>query len=144
MFSIFLALSLQAVTEPVPRSEYLAVMDAEFAKMDADQNGWVTAQEASTKLNRDTQQQVMAANQQIFQRLDENRDGQLSAAEFAKLAAAPPPADPANFMGRVDLNQDGQVTLVEHRTVMLATFDNLDADKDGVVTPSEMQAGQGQ
>jgi hypothetical protein len=45
-------------------------------------------------------------------------------------------------MQRTDLNHDGIVTLVEHRTATLATFDGLDADKDGVVTPAEMEASQ--
>jgi Ca2+-binding EF-hand superfamily protein len=138
--AIFIAIALQSISEPVPRAEYLATMDAQFSKMDSDANGWVTAAEAAQKMSIDTRAQVMAANRQIFQRLDTNKDGQLSAEEFAGLAAAPPPADPSNFMQRVDLNRDGQVTLVEHRTVMLATFDQIDADKDGTVTPSEMQA----
>lgn len=127
----------------MPRAEYLATMDAQFSAMDSDGNGWVTSGEAARKMTVDTQSQVMAANRQIFQRLDKDRNGQLSAEEFAGLAASPPPADPSNFMSRVDLNGDGQVTLVEHRTVMLATFDRIDADKDGVVTPEEMQGATG-
>jgi hypothetical protein len=45
-------------------------------------------------------------------------------------------------MQRLDLNKDGIVNLIEHRTVMLATFDAIDSDKDGVVTPAEMQVSQ--
>lgn len=63
-----------------------------------------------------------------------------TAEEFARLAGAPAPTDPAPFMQRIDLDQNGAVSLVEHRTVMLDTFDNIDADKDGVVTPEEMTA----
>ncbi|MBB3764709.1 EF-hand domain-containing protein [Sphingomicrobium lutaoense] len=141
--ALTIALAAQSISQPVPRAEYLATMDAQFSAMDSDGNGWVTSGEAARKMTVDTQAQVMAANRQIFQRLDKDRNGQLSAEEFAGLAASPPPADPSNFMQRVDLNKDGQVTLVEHRTVMLATFDRIDADKDGVVTPEEMQGATG-
>ena len=134
-----LAIAVQAVDQPVPRAEYLQVMDTEFAKMDADRNGMVSAAEVAQKLTNDTTMQAYAQNRQIFQRLDIDGSGQLSPEEFAGLIAAPPPADTTNFMARLDLDKDGQVTLVEHRTVMLATFDNIDADKEGIVTPAEMQ-----
>ncbi|WP_114521644.1 hypothetical protein [Altererythrobacter sp. ZODW24] len=136
--SAVLMVAQQGVTEPVVRADYLAVMDVEFARIDANGDGIVTAEEVAAKTGRDEAAQVLAANRQIFTRLDANQDGQLSAEEFAALAAAPPPADPTPFMQRIDLNRDGNVTLVEHRTVMLGTFDNIDADKDGVVTPAEM------
>lgn len=136
-------ITVQAVSEPVPRAEYLQVMDTEFATLDANGDGNVTAAEVAQKMNADSAMQAYAQNRQIFQRLDIDGSGQLTPEEFAGLVAAPPPADTTNFMARLDLNQDGQVTLVEHRTVMLQTFDNIDADKDGIVTPAEMQAVNG-
>jgi Ca2+-binding EF-hand superfamily protein len=131
----------QAVTQPVPRADYLKVMDAEYDRMDANHDGRVTAQEAAAKLAQDERQRALTANRQIFARLDKDRNGSLSPEEFAGLIAVPP-IDPAPFMQRTDLNHDGIVTLVEHRTATLATFDGLDADKDGVVTPAEMEASQ--
>ncbi len=139
--SAALLLLQQGVTQPVPRAEYLKVMDGEFKKLDTDGDGRVTAQEAAAKLVRDERDRALAANRQIFARLDKDKNGSLSPQEFAGLIAVPP-ADPAPFMQRMDLNKDGIVTLVEHRTVMLGTFDALDVDKDGIVTPAEMQAGQ--
>jgi hypothetical protein len=40
----------------------------------------------------------------------------------------------------MDLNRDQSISLVEHRTVTLANFDRMDADKNGIVTPAEMKA----
>jgi len=139
--SVALLLAQQAVTQPVPRAEYLKVMDGEYDKMDANRDGRVTPQEAAAKLAQDERDRALAANRQIFAQLDKDKNGSLSPQEFAGLIAVPP-ADPAPFMQRMDLNKDGIVTLVEHRTVMLATFDALDSDKDGVVTPAEMAASQ--
>jgi Ca2+-binding EF-hand superfamily protein len=139
--SAVLFLLQQAVTEPVQRSDYLKVMDGEYQKLDADHDGRVTAQEASAKLTRDERDQALAANRAIFTQLDKDKNGSLSPDEFAALVVVRP-VDPAGFMQRMDLNKDGIVTLVEHRTVMLATFDALDTDKDGVVTPAEMLASQ--
>lgn len=142
--SLALLLAAQSVTQPVARAEYLAIMDGEFAAMDADGNGWVTPQEASAKLTQDQRRQALTANRQLFVQLDRNGDGMLSADEFAQLVSSSPPVSPATFMQRIDLNQDGQVTLLEHRRVMLAQFDALDADLDGIVTPMEVQAGTAQ
>ena len=135
-----LVFSMQAVTEPVARAEYLAVMDAEHAKLDANGDGNVTGQEAAAAQTREAQMQVLAANRQIFARLDRDNNGTLTAEEFAALAAQPQPADPAPFMQRLDLDKNGSVTLIEHRRVMAQTFDAIDTDVDGVVTPAEMNA----
>ena len=105
-----LVLQQAAVTQPVPRADYLKVMDAEFKQLDANGDGKVTAQEVTAKQTQDEKAQALALNRKIFTQLD----------------------------------KDGTVTLIEHRTVMLATFDAIDRDKDGVVTPAEMQASQQQ
>ena len=137
-----LVLMQQLVTQPVPRADYLVVMDTEYQAMDLDGDGAVTAQEIAQRQSQAQAQQIVEANRQIFTNLDTNQDGMLSPDEFLKLAAAPQAADPAPTMQRLDLDRDGSVSLVEHRTVMLATFDALDMDKDGVVTPAEAEAGQ--
>jgi Ca2+-binding EF-hand superfamily protein len=139
--SAALLLMQQAVTEPVARADYLKVMDGEFKQLDGDGDGRVTAQEAAAKLARDQRNQALAANRQIFAQLDKDKNGALSPEEFAGLIATPA-VDPSALMQRLDLNKDGIVNLIEHRTVMLATFDAIDSDKDGVVTPAEMQVSQ--
>jgi Ca2+-binding EF-hand superfamily protein len=139
-----LVLQQAAVTQPVPRADYLKVMDAEFKQLDANGDGKVTAQEVTAKQTQDEKAQALALNRKIFTQLDKDKNGTLSPDEFAGLVGNPPPVDPRPFMQRMDLDKDGTVTLIEHRTVMLATFDAIDRDKDGVVTPAEMQASQQQ
>jgi Ca2+-binding EF-hand superfamily protein len=116
-------------------------MDGEYQKADADHDGRVTAAEASAKLTRDEHERALTTNRQIFAQLDRDKNGSLSSDEFAALIAVSP-IDPAPFMQRMDLNEDGIVSLVEHRTSLLATFDAIDTDKDGVVTPAEKQASE--
>ena len=138
--SAVLLLAQQAVAEPVARADYLATWDALYRAYDGNGDGTVTAQEVSARLTSEQQQQVLAANREIFINLDRDGNGALSPDEFARLAAEVAPVDPASFVERFDLDRNGTITLVEHRTVMLAGFDAIDADKDGVVTPDEMAA----
>ena len=130
----------QLVTQPVARADYLAVMDAQYTAMDMDGNGAVTAEEIVRQQAEAQAAQVVAANREIFVSLDADANGMLSPEEFLRLAAAPQPVDATPTMQRLDLNGDGSVTLVEHRTIMLSTFDAIDLDKDGVVTPAESEA----
>jgi len=127
--------------KPIARAQFLASMDGEFRKMDADKDGQV----AKFELEQFQQQQAVAAaearNRTQFVQLDTNKNGQLSPAEFAKLVTAPPTINAQPLLSRMDGNRDGQVSLVEYRAATLANFDRLDTDKDGTVTPPEMKAG---
>jgi hypothetical protein len=51
-----------------------------------------------------------------------------------------PPADGRPLIAKLDLNKDGQISLIEHRAGKLSRFDQIDADKDGIVTVAEMKA----
>lgn len=114
-------------------------MDGEFRKMDADKNGTVTRAEIVAFEKAVSVVKAQAKNRKLFARLDSDRNGQLSAAEFGRLAS-PAPADAAPMLSRMDLNRDQSLTLVEYRTATLANFDRMDADKNGIVTPAEMKA----
>jgi len=129
-----------AAQRPLSRSIFLANIDAEFRKIDADKNGSVTRAEVEAFQRAVSVLQIGARNRALFARLDRDRDGQLSAAEFAAFNSAPPKPNSAPFVGRYDLNRDQSITLVEYRTGTLANFDRMDADKDGVVRPEEMRA----
>ena len=142
LLPLLLVAAPQSADEPLARADYLRLMDQEFAAYDADRDGVVTSAEVAAKLQQDLQMQALQANRQLFAQLDTDRDGMLSPEEFAALAATGQRADPSQFMGRVDLDGDGNVTQVEHRRVMLGAFDAIDTNLDGIVTAAELAASQ--
>ena len=81
---------------------------------------------------------VAQLEQAIHGKLDTDKNGQLSLAEFK--AAAPcqgrAPTRPRRC-SRFDANKDGKVSATEFRAPALATFDRVDANKDGIVTRDE-------
>ena len=130
----------QSAPQPVPRAAFLATMDSEFRKMDADKNNVLTRTEIEQYLSAISVAEAQARNRAMFGQLDTDRSGQISQAEFAKLAVAPPQPNAAPILAQTDLNKDQRVTLVEYRTAKLANFDTMDTDKDGVVSVAEMRA----
>jgi hypothetical protein len=127
--------------QPVARAQFLTVMDQEFRKIDADKDGQLVKAEVEAFQRAVAVAESAQRNRALFAQLDGNRDGQISQAEFLKLAVAPPPPNAGPLLAQSDLNKDQQVTLVEYRTAKLANFDRMDADKDGVVSVAEMRAG---
>ena len=125
---------------PVPRAEFIATMDTEFRKMDADHNGILTKKEVE-----DFDQAMLGIaidnrRRALFAALDADHDGVLTPQEFARLELPAPQINIAPLFTQSDLNKDGQISLVEYRTAKLANFDRMDTDKDGIVSPAEMKA----
>lgn len=129
-----------AASGDVPRAQYITVQDGEFRKMDADKNGQVTKAEVEDFQRLTAVASAQARNRQMFVQLDADGNGQLSPAEFAKVATPAGPVNGQPVIAQIDLNKDGQISLVEHRTAKLASFDRIDTDKDGIVTVAEMRA----
>ena len=127
--------------QPIKRTAFIAQMDSQFSKMDADKNGHLTKAEIEQFQQSQALAEAQERNRALFAQLDADKNRQLSPAEFAKLVAASPPTDATPIMARIDGNRDGQVTPSEYRTATLANFDRLDTDKNGTVTPVEMKAG---
>jgi Ca2+-binding EF-hand superfamily protein len=124
---------------PVPRTDFIRTMDAEFGRMDANQDKVVTRAEIEQFERAANLVQARAAARVLFARMDTDKNGQLSPAEFEQMVTPAAP-NPAPVLAQNDLNKDGRITLVEYRTAKLANFDRMDADKDGIVTVAEMRA----
>lgn len=131
----------QPAAVPIPRATFLANMDAEFRKMDANRNGLLTRLEIEQHQRAAGVLQAQARLRARFTQLDTDRNGQLSLAEFGRLQPAPAAPNASPILSRFDLNRDNSVSLIEYRTGTLVNFDRLDADKDGIVSPAEMKAG---
>lgn len=132
------AASRPAAAVPVPRAAFIQTMDAEFGIMDADKNKIVTKAEIEQFQRAAALREAQARVRALFAQLDRDRNGQLSSAEFERLAIASPSPNAMPVLSQNDLNRDGKITLVEYRTAKLANFDRMDADKDGVVSITEM------
>lgn len=132
--------SSQAV-QPVPRQAFIATMDTEFRQIDANKDGKLTRAEIEGYQRAISILQVQRRNQAMFARLDTDRNGQLSAQEFAAISTASPQINIAPILAEVDLNRDNVVTQVEYRTGKLVKFDRMDTDKDSVISVPELRAG---
>jgi hypothetical protein len=126
--------------EAIPRASFIQTMNAEFNKMDADKNGALTRQEIESFHRATSILVAQRRNSALFQALDKDRNGQLGPAEFAGLPMNIPQPDAARELALIDGNRDGKATVVEYRVGKLVNFDRMDADKDGIVSPSEMRA----
>ena len=130
----------------VTRDQAVAQADQRFARMDANRDGRVTADERSqVRLGRRADRQA-----QLFARLDTDRNGSLSQAEFAARQAlrAERRAERGERRGnrrgmRAERRQarllgaDGVITRDEFRARAAQRFERLDANRDGTVTLAE-------
>jgi len=106
------------------------------ARADADGDGKITLSEFRTA--RVTQ----------MMKLDTNKDGKVSKAEFdarGKGRAAPegkPKGDGSRMFGMLDANNDGALDKAELGKMAEKRFARMDADGDGVLSAAEHQAAQ--
>ena len=126
------------VVPDLPRADFIALMDADFKKRDLDGNGKATRAEVEEFTKRAAAAVAQDQNRELFQRLDVDKSGLITPAEFAALIPAPRFIDVSAEMIRFDSNRDQIITLVEYRTTTLANFDRLDLDKDGMLTAAEL------
>ena len=126
----------------VTKAEFTAALDQRFAKMDGNKDGKVTVEERQA-----LGQQRIAER---FGRIDADKNGQISKAEFTAAATQPhddghPPMGPMG--GRrggwmAGMGKDGPLTKTDFVARPLALFDRIDANHDGRLTAEEMQAAR--
>jgi EF-hand domain pair/EF hand len=132
------------------RTEIEARVKQRFAKLDANHDGAVTADEGRAA----RQERRAEMRSRHFEAMDTNRDGSVSRAEFdgagTTIAARRGAGGHRGGAGRgghgemgghADANRDGTVTLSEMTSAALTRFDRLDRNKDGTLTPEERRAG---
>ena len=143
LFLLALALSSAAVGQgpaSLPRAQFIADMDGQFRKMDADRDGQVSRLEIEQFQKASIVAASRARNRQLFAGLDTDKNGQISSTEFLRVPMNTPNTNPQQILN-FDSGRDGKVSLLEHRTATLANFDRLDTDKDGNVSVAEGRAG---
>ena len=131
--------------QPQNRASILNGLDGNFTAIDTNGDGslnWVVLGVAEGKVQ---QQRLAALRGRVdaeFTKLDTNKDGSLSKAEFMAAAPQAPATAPngAAIVTQLDKNKDGKVTADEYRNPVLARFDSLDTNRDGVLSDAEKKA----
>lgn len=126
---------------PITRATFIATMDAEFRRLDTNRDGVGTRDEIEASQRRIVAAAAAQRAAALFARIDSDRNGQISLAEFTRATATTEKLDATPIMNRLDSNRDSKVTIVEYRTLTLTNFDRLDTDKDGVLSAAEQRAG---
>jgi hypothetical protein len=173
------------MARPLARADVQSRVQRLFARVDANRDGFVTREEIEAVRGARGGGEGLRARgpdgagpgmrggggrgEGLFARLDQNRDGIVTRAEFDAAMAAraahggtrgEPGAERgprggarfgragmAGFGGRaferMDLNHDGRVSVQEATGFALQAFDRADANRDGIVTPDERRAARG-
>ena len=130
---------------PATRAAVLRNLDGAFKAIDKNGNGTLDASELSAAEAKTQQQRVVALRgrvEQEFAKLDTNKDGSLSKAEFMAVSPQAPAStnNGAQMVGQLDKNKDGKVTADEYRAPILSRFDAMDSNKDGTLSEAERKA----
>ena len=146
---------------PVTRQQVIERTDQRFARLDINNDGRATREEA----RQAAQQRREQAIGRQFERLDANRDGSISRAEFdqarsqrreqrAERGERGPRAGMrgmrhrgpggAGMRGERLFGEQGFVTREQMRERALARFDRIDANHDGTLTAAERQQARDQ
>ncbi|MGQ0588534.1 MAG: EF-hand domain-containing protein [Sphingosinicella sp.] len=152
----------------VTRQQVIDRVDQRFARMDANNDGRLTPEEARAMHE---QRRTEMANR-MFERLDANRDGSVSRVEFDQARASRAERRAERMAGREGgplmgmrmhrrghsmrgpggrgmrgmrmFGEQGFVTREQMRERALARFDRLDADSNGTLTAAERRQGREQ
>jgi len=131
--------------QPVPKAAYVQRIDAGFAAVDTNKDGFTDKAEieaAETRAFAARKTQLLNQREAAFKQLDKNNDGSLTLTEFNAPTAAQalPKANAAPIIARMDTNKDGKVSAAENRAPAVAQFDKVDTNKDGTLSVDEQKA----
>jgi len=135
---------VQSGGRALSRPEFMKNIQSTFERIDRARDGGFTKAELQDFRMRLERERAAAARQRAdseFAKLDVNRNGRLSRAEF--MAAAP--AMPANLpdgrslFAEFDRNRDGRISPEEFLAPFLANFDAIDRNHDQVLSPVELE-----
>ena len=118
------------------RAEVQKMADTRFGEGDVNNDNFLSRDELQNMTAKATQQ-VVAQMEQQFTAMDKDKNGQVSLAEFKAAATAKVSPNAEAALQRFDANKDGKVSATEFRAPVLATFDQVDTNKDGIVTQDE-------
>ncbi len=131
--------------QPLARAAFLAQADAAFVSVDGNKDGFTDRGEieaAETRTLGMLKARSIREREAAFRRLDADKNGSLTLAEFNAVAAAQalPKPDATRFLNALDTNKDGKVSLAENRAPAAVRFDRADTNKDGVLSVAEQKA----
>ena len=89
-----------------------------------------------------TKQEYIDARAAQFARLDRNGDGFIDAADSREGANERGQRAAAALRGRIDSNGDGKISKEEFVNAPTMVFDKFDANKDGVLDATELEAAR--
>lgn len=121
----------------------LLAAPAAFAQSQSDGMKLLTGADANRDgvVTRDEYARARAAN---FTRMDRNKDGAVSKADFKRLARFKPDAASRldTLIAAMDANKDGKATRAEFEAAPMPLFDRADANGDGRIDANEMAAAK--
>ena len=168
---------------PMARADVPARVQQQFARRDTNRDGFLAGEELAMRGQRHvivrrmggapgaalpgSAPRAMGNADAAFDRLDANRDGSISRAEFGaarqvriekRVMVDGQPRQPGAMrmmrrgggggmlgpalLQRADANRDGRVSLAEATGAALQQFDMIDRNRDGRITPDERPAGR--
>lgn len=136
------AAAAPAGNKGVSREDYLKNADLEFKKIDRNADGLMDDAEIEAAGQSIAQARQNAQNKALFDRLDADKNGALSPAEFAVLAGRKVRIDAAPMMKNFDTNNDGRISALEFKTGKVTKFNELDKDRNGTLSADEIRASR--
>lgn len=124
------------------RAQAEAKVRNHFARIDANKDGYVTAEDVSAMRG--------VAMDKRFERMDSDRNGAISRTEFDAAHAGRAGGHHGMKMGRggaqimmmADADKDGRVAVTEAVNGALMLFDRADTDRDGTLTAEERRTAR--